>query len=70
MQKTQPGARFAPPSQVERDTGLNEHQQRQREAAVKMWAWRLLDLMSLTGCGPLDAIRAIEDADREAGKRC
>jgi hypothetical protein len=69
MQKTQQqGARFAPPSQVERDTGLNEHQQREREAASKMWGWRVLWVMMQTGCSTADALRAVEDADREAAR--
>lgn len=51
---------------VQKDTGLTEHQQRERATVAKLWAWRLLDLMNVTGCTARDAVRAVEDADREA----
>jgi hypothetical protein len=58
------GAQLGAPSQVERDTGLDPHQQRERETIVRLWAWRLAWLEATTGCTLADAIRATEDADR------
>jgi hypothetical protein len=50
---------------VERDTGLTEHQQRERAAIAAVWSWRIHWLLLETGCRAVDALRAVELADRE-----
>lgn len=65
MQYPPIGGAPAPLDPVECDSGLTPYQQREREAAARMWAWRILDLMNLASCSASDAVRAVELADRE-----
>lgn len=47
------------------DTGLTPTEQQARQQAAATWAHRLLALMETTGCSAADALRAIEEADRQ-----
>jgi hypothetical protein len=62
---TTPPHTFYTPSSVSEDTGLDEHEQRQRETIVKLWVWRLNWLEATTGCSLADAIRATALTDEE-----
>lgn len=47
------------------DTGLTPVQVQARQEDVRTWAERILRLMDTTGCTARDALRAVEDADRQ-----
>jgi hypothetical protein len=56
---------FSAPSQVEQDTGLTPRQQRERATVARLWAWRITWLQQISGCRTVDALRAVEEADKE-----